>query len=77
MENQSSLVPLIVGGGLLIGAVLMVVLLLLLAGFLTAPFLLVALIVIASLGLLGVSIAAAVLFHRSRKADRTKAPLPR
>lgn len=64
MENKSSLMPFIVGGALVIGAVLMIAVLLLLAGFLTAPFLLVAVIVTASLGILGVSIGAAVLSRR-------------
>jgi VIT1/CCC1 family predicted Fe2+/Mn2+ transporter len=65
MPKESNLVPFIVGGGLVIGAILMIALLLLLAGFLTAPFLLVAVVVVASLGILGVSIGAAVLSRRS------------
>ena len=66
----------IIAGGLVIGAVLAISLLLLLAGFLTAPSLLAILIVIASLGILGVSIAAGVLSRRPAKT-RTKDPLPR
>jgi hypothetical protein len=64
MGNKSSLAPFIVAGGLVISAVLVISLVLLLAGFLTAPFILVAVIAVASLVILGVSIGAAVLSRR-------------
>jgi VIT1/CCC1 family predicted Fe2+/Mn2+ transporter len=64
METKSSLAPLMIAVGLIFGAVLVITMLLILSGFLTAPFILMALLVVISLGILFASIAAAV---RSRR----------
>ncbi len=64
MTEKASLAPLIVAGGLVIVAVLVISLLLLMSGFLKAPFLAVGLAILVSVGILGLSIGAAVLSRR-------------